>query len=291
MKAPPVTVLGSVNLDLTAAAPKLPGPGETVTGARLTRHPGGKGANQALAARRLGADVKLIARVGRDAMADEALRLLREDGVDLSECTTDDTEPTGVALIAVDPSGENQIVVASGANAALKPEHVKGQIEGALICQLETPEATIAHAVNRAPGFICLNLAPAHRIAEALFMKADLIIVNQVEAAFYGEALHRSGALVAITAGADGAELFRSGRLAARSDAPKITAVDATGAGDAFVAALTLALIEGRPKDKALSFACLAGAFAATRRGAQTSLPTRAELIAFESQSVSERFS
>ena len=288
MKALQVTVLGSVNLDLTAAAPRLPGPGETVTGARLTRHPGGKGANQALAARRLGAEVKLIARVGRDAMAEEALRLLREEGVDLSECLTDETEPTGVALIAVDPSGENQIVVASGANSALRPEHVKGPIEGALICQLETPEATIAHAVSRAPGFICLNLAPARPMSEDLLMKADLIVVNQVEAAFYGDALHRGGGLVAITVGAQGAELFRSGRMSARAAAPKITAVDATGAGDAFVAALTLALIEGRPRDQALSFACAAGALAAMRRGAQTSLPTRAELVAFESQTASE---
>jgi ribokinase len=276
-----VTVVGSVNLDFTAAAPKLPSPGETVTDAVLTRHPGGKGANQALAARRLGAAVKLIARVGRDAMADEALRLLQREGVDLTECGIEDGASTGVALIAVDPSGENQIVVAPGANSTLRPEHMRRPIEGALICQLETPEAGIAHAVRLAPGFICLNLAPARPVDPSLLQKADLIVVNQIEAAFYGEALHRSGALIARTAGAKGAELFRNGRLAASVEAPRIRAVDATGAGDAFVAALTLALIEGRPKDQALSFACTAGAITAMRPGAQTSLPTREEVNEF----------
>jgi ribokinase len=119
-----LTVIGSINLDLVATGPRLPGAGETVTGATLARHPGGKGANQALAAARLGARVALIGRVGADAMADEALALLRAGGVDLGEVLVDADQPTGVALIAVDPAGENQIVVAPGANLALRSQHV-----------------------------------------------------------------------------------------------------------------------------------------------------------------------
>jgi ribokinase len=125
MRAVPITVVGSVNLDLVASVATLPAPGETVTGATLARHPGGKGANQALAARRLGAEVRLVARVGADAMAEEALALLRADGVDLTGCTSDETAPTGVALIAVAADGENQIVVASGANGAFLPAHLE----------------------------------------------------------------------------------------------------------------------------------------------------------------------
>ena len=156
-----ITVLGSINLDLVAYASTLPAPGETVTGARLARHPGGKGANQALAAQRLGAAVSLIGRVGADPIADEALTLLRAEGVDLSQCATDPTAPTGVALIAVSAAGENQIVVASGANHNLAPEHLKSGFPEALICQLELPVETVAAALARAKGFVCVNLAPA----------------------------------------------------------------------------------------------------------------------------------
>src|ERR1700712_5770373 len=123
-----ITVVGSINLDFVASAPRLPRAGETVTGATLARHPGGKGANQALAARRLGAWVRLLAQVGDDPLADEALALLRAEGVDLSGCAVDPAAPTGVALIAVGPDGENQIVVAPGANAGFTPDRLRGPI-------------------------------------------------------------------------------------------------------------------------------------------------------------------
>jgi ribokinase len=280
MSAPRVTVVGSVNLDFVATGAALPGPGETVTGASLARHPGGKGANQALAARRLGAEVSLVGRVGNDAMADEALRLLRAEGVDLAGCVADAAEPTGVALIAVAPGGENQIVVAPGANAALTPELLASTPDGALICQLELPVETVARAVGQARGFVCVNLAPAAEVPDAVFERADLIVVNQTEAAFYGERLHRARGLVAITLGARGAELYRGGARLATAAPPKVEAVDATGAGDAFVAALTVALLEGRAPEPALAFACAAGALAATRPGAQPSLPDRLEVEA-----------
>ncbi len=280
MSGPVITVVGSVNLDLVATGASLPSPGETVTGATLARHPGGKGANQALAAARLGASVRLLGRVGSDSMADEALALLRIEGVDLSGCVADPAYPTGVALIAVAADGENQIVVAPGANAAFTPRHLTGPIEGALICQLELPVETVAKAVGLAAGFVAVNLAPAAQVPPQVFARADLIIVNETEAAWYGEALHAAAGMVAITYGARGAKLFRGPALIGDAAPPKVTAVDTTGAGDCFVGALTLALVEGQAPDAALAFACAAGALAATKPGAQPSLPTRAQVQA-----------
>lgn len=275
-----ITVVGSVNLDFVATGASLPAPGETVTGATLARHPGGKGANQALAARRLGAEVKLVGRVGADAMADDALSLLRLEGVDLSDCPAVTGVATGVALIAVAQGGENQIVVAPGANAGFTADHLGDIGEDALICQLELPIETVARAVGQAKGFVCVNLAPAAPIPDAIFERADLIVANETEAAFYGEQLHRARGLVAVTRGAKGAALYRGADLVAECAPPMVEAVDATGAGDAFVAALTVALLEGRTPEQALAFACTTGALAATRPGAQPSLPRREEVEA-----------
>ncbi len=280
MTAASITVVGSVNLDFVATTTSLPAPGETVTGATLARHPGGKGANQALAAARLGARVSMVGRVGADAMADEALSLLRADGVDLSGCLVDAEAVTGVALIAVDAKGENQIVVAPGANAVFTPDQLDAEIDGALICQLEIPVETVARAVALTDGFVCLNLAPAADIPPELMARADLIVVNESEAAFYGPRLHEGGGLVAITLGARGATLFKGGEQIAVALPPKVTAVDTTGAGDTFVGALVVALIEGQEPHSALSFACAAGASTATRAGAQPSLPRRVEVEA-----------
>ena len=275
-----ITVVGSINLDFVASAPSLPAPGETVTGAVLMRHPGGKGANQALAAEKLGAEVALVGRVGDDGMAGVALALMEEFGVDLAGVEVDIAAPTGVALIAVDPSGENQIVVAAGANHLVTPEQLPARIEGPLIVQLELPIETVEAAVGRAVGFVCANLAPAAPVSEALLRRADLIVVNEVEAAFYGDLLHHGGGSVVITQGARGAEMYHRGVKVAWATPPKITAVDATGAGDAFVGDITVALLEGMEPSDALRFACAAGAVAATRAGAQPSLPTRDEVEA-----------
>ena len=275
-----ITVLGSVNLDLVATAATLPAPGETVVGARLARHPGGKGANQALAARRIGAEVALLARIGDDAFADESTALLRAEGVDLSACTVDPTEPTGAALIAVSASGENQIVVASGANMAFNPDQLGPPIEDALICQLELPLETVARAVEAATGFICVNLAPAQAVPDVILSRPDLLVVNEGEAAFYGEALSQAAGLVAVTWGARGAGIYRAGVLLASAAPPKVSPVDTTGAGDSFVAALVVALQEGQAPAQALAFACAAGALTTTRPGAQPSLPRREEVEA-----------
>ena len=272
-----VVVIGSVNLDIVATVHKLPAPGETVTGADLSRFPGGKGANQALAAKRLGADVKLIACVGDDASADEALSLLRKNDVDLSGCRTVADAATGTALIAVSASGENQIVVAPGANRLLSSDDLHNIDADALICQLEVPTAVIAEAATAFDGFMCVNLAPAAEIDVAVLQRADLVVVNETESRWYGESLKACQGIVATTRGAGVATLERDGCVIAEAMPPEVAVVDTTGAGDTFTAALTVALIEGQSHETALKFACAAGAASTTRMGAQTSLPRRGD--------------
>ena len=276
---PVILVIGSVNLDFVATVDRLPAPGETVTGAELNRFPGGKGANQALAAKRLGADVKLLACTGDDAAGDEALALLRDGGVDLSDCHCVEDSPTGTALIAVAPSGENHIVVAPGANRQLTPESLDLPSADALICQLEVPTETITQAALDFGGFFVVNLAPAMHIDVTILQRADLVIVNESESAWYGDSLAACPGMIATTFGAAGAVLSRQGRDLARTKPPRIEAVDTTAAGDAFTAALTVALVEGQKPEAALQFACAAGAAAATKLGAQPSLPTRDEVL------------
>ena len=273
-----IVVVGSVNLDIVAKAKRLPVAGETVTDAELGRFPGGKGANQALAAQRLGAAVSLVACVGNDSTADEALALLREGGVDLANVAVAEDEPTGVALIAVAESGENQIVVAPGANRSLSPERLHLPAADAMICQLEVPTDTVAHAAQEFDGYFCVNLAPARQVDVAVLQRADLVIVNETEALWYGDTLAACNGMIATTFGAAGAVLSKDGADIARAKPPKIEAVDTTGAGDTFTAALTVALVEGQSPQDALNFACAAGAAAATKNGAQPSLPTRADV-------------
>jgi len=270
-----IAVIGSVNLDLVATIKNLPEPGETVTDAELSRFPGGKGANQALAAQRLGADVQLIACVGDDAAADEALLLLREGDVDLTGVRFMPGVPTGTALISVAMSGENQIVVAPGANRKLLPEMLDVPKADALICQLEVPTDTVAKAATKFDGFFCVNLAPAKHVDVSVLQHADLIVVNEVESAWYGDSLAAANGMIATTFGAAGAVLSKGGEDIARAKPPRIEAVDTTAAGDTFTAALTVALVEGQDSQQALEFACAAGAAAATKLGAQPSLPTR----------------
>lgn len=275
---PSIVVVGSVNLDLAASVSRLPVAGETVTGAELQRFPGGKGANQALAAKRLGAEVSIVARVGDDAAADEALALLKSAEVDLSACIRDPDAPTGIALIAVDPAGENQIVVAPGANRLLCPEMLDLPAADALICQLEVPVETLTYAATIFEGFFCINLAPALEVPLDLIQRADLVVVNETEAAWFGDVFAVCDGLLAITYGANGAVLKRSDETLAEAKPPAVRAIDATGAGDAFTAALTVAIVEGQEPKEALRFACAAGAAAAAKAGAQPSLPFRQEV-------------
>ena len=273
-----VAVIGSVNLDLVAKADRLPAPGETITGAVLHRFPGGKGANQALAARRLGADVSLVARVGDDAAADEALALLDEGGVDLSQCVRLPGESTGTALIAVSAAGENQIVVAPGANRSLAPDSLRVPETDAIICQLEIPVDTVAAVARAYRGFFCVNLAPATHVDVSILQRADLVVVNETESEWYGGSLTACSGLVATTRGSGVATLSRDGATVAEARPPAVNAVDTTGAGDTFTAALTVALVEGRAPEAALKFACKAAAEATTRMGAQPGLPYREDI-------------
>ena len=278
MNVPSIIIVGSVNLDIVASVTKLPQPGETVTGATLSRYPGGKGANQALAAKRLGVDVTLLANVGDDAEAEDALSLLRDGGVDLSRVEVSRKSGTGIALIAVSKAGENHIVVAPGANAELDVDDLPQA--DAMICQLEVPEATVARAAADFPGLFCVNLAPARHVDVSVLQRADLVVVNESEAAWYGDSLSACHGLVAKTHGAAGADLLKDGEVIASAKPPEVEVVDTVAAGDAFTAALAVALVEGMPAQEALQFACVAGALACTKPGAQPSLPTREEVEA-----------
>ena len=265
---PRITVVGSANVDLVARCDRLPRPGETITDAELRRVPGGKGANQAVAAARLGAQVRFVGRIGRD---DLVLRSLVDEGVDVSWVARDQGE-SGVALVLVEKSGENVIVVAPGANRRLEPDQVDVGDADAVLCQQEIPRAAIAAAAAQA-RFFCLNAAPARGELE---LAPDLLVVNRYE----HEAVGEYDGLTAVSLGAEGAVLLEGGREVARARPPRVTAVDGTAAGDAFCAALVVGLLQGRERHAALARACAAGAFAASRPGAQPSLPTAAEVDA-----------
>ena len=248
-----------------------------MTDAVFERIPGGKGANQALAAARLGATVRFVGRIGHDEFP---LRSLRAEGVDISCVRRDDGE-TGVAFIFVARSGENMIVVAPGANRRLtRDDVVRGVAEplDALICQQEIPAETITAAARAARGagsMFCLNAAPARGPVDPA-LEPDLLVVNRYER----EVADISKGLVAVTLGAEGAVLLEAGVEVARAGSPPIEAVDGTAAGDAFCAALVISLLEKRDREEALTRACAAGALAASRKGAQPSLPTADELEA-----------
>jgi ribokinase len=267
--APRLTVVGSVNLDLVVRAPRLPRPGETVSGAELSRVPGGKGANQAVAAARLGAEVVFLGCVGDDEHAEEALAGLREVGAEAGSLVKD--VPTGIALVTVDAAGETTIVVAPGANAELRPDDLVLDDAEAVLCQQEIPAETVVRAAELAPRFF-LNAAPARAGAP----DAELTIVNRIEL----EALGERRGLVCLTLGAEGAVLLEDGQEVVRAEPPRVEAVDGTGAGDAFAACLVVSLLEGRSREESLRRACAAGALAASRFGAQTSLPTAEEVDA-----------
>src|SRR3954469_1836306 len=259
---PQLTVVGSINLDLVAKVERLPRPGETLSGATLERIPGGKGANQAVAAARLGAGVRMGGCVGRDANATDALVGRREAGVELALRQVE--EPTGVAIILVAEDGENQIVVVPGANAAVGGFAATGNV----LCQLEIPDVAVREARLQA-DWLCINAAPARQLA----VEADLVVANRYEAEVIGEQ-----ALLALTLGEEGAVLLERGGEVARATPPRVNAVDGTAAGDAFTGCLVVSLLEGRDREDALRRACAAGAIAASRFGAQPSLPTGEEI-------------
>ncbi len=266
-----IVVIGSINLDIVANVRTFPQPGETVTNAIVNRFPGGKGANQAIAAHRLGASVFMVGRVGDDPVADEALQTLREEGIDLSYCRPIKGVATGLAMIVVSASGENQIVVAPGANAVFAAEHLEIPQSDAIIAQLEVPIETILKAAKSSDSFFCLNAAPAKPVPRELLEHVDLLVVNEIEAETLGHELESFQGMLAITYGSAGAVLSRTGKQLARAEPPNVDVVGTTGAGDAFTAALTVALVSGLEPQAALEHACVVGALTTTGKGAQTS--------------------
>jgi len=259
-----ICVLGSVNLDLVVRT--------------NSAQPGGKGANVALAARRLGADVTLHAAIGQDDFAQQALKHLSETGVDLSSLLIKTTAHTGLAFINVSETGENQIAVASGANSIFSAQDLQPIEADALITQFEIPLPTVLRAVTGFAGFTCLNASPTIPDLKPYLEHIDLLIVNETEAAYYGRALDQFTGLLAITYGAGGAILKQAQKTLAKSLPPVVDVMDTTGAGDCFAAALTLALVEHQPHQQALDFACIAGALATTKLGAQSASPRRTEV-------------
>ncbi|OIJ27956.1 ribokinase [Nocardioides luteus] len=265
-----LVVVGSINVDLTALVERLPGAGETVGGGRLRRDVGGKGANQAVAASRLGARVRMVGAVGSDADGAWAVETIRDAGVDVADVETVGA-PTGTALIAVDEAGENQIVVCGGANTLVGAEGIAVGPGEAVLMQLELSLDVVRAVAERAPGFVALNAAPAQPLPADLVERVDLFIVNETEYAAIPEL--RAARRVAVTYGASGAAMFVDGLEVAKVPAaPVAEVVNTVGAGDAFSAALTLAILSGAPDEQALRTACAVGAAAVAHPSAQPPL-------------------
>ena len=267
-----MSVLGSVNLDLIVQVSKLPKAGETVTGGRYSALPGGKGANVAVAARRLGAEVEMLAAVGADDYAEQALENLRAEGVYLDAVRQVEAH-TGLAFISVGDDGENQIAVASGANAAYAPAHLPKLCSDVLVTQFEIPLEVVRAALKDYTGQVIVNASPVRDDVDDILARADVVIVNEGEAAHYDLSGHMG--LICITLGARGAELRRAGQVVARAEPPAVEVVDTTGAGDAFAAGLAVGLAEGMTEAGALQFACTVGALTTTALGTQTASPVR----------------
>ncbi|MER7607685.1 ribokinase [Nocardioides sp. NPDC127503] len=265
-----LVVVGSINVDLTALVERLPGAGETVGGGRLRRDVGGKGANQAVAASRLGARVRMVGAVGSDADGGWAVETIRAAGVDVAGIRITDS-PTGTALIAVDAAGENQIVVCSGANASVGADGISAGADEAVLMQLELSLDVVRAVAARVSGFVALNAAPAQPLPADLVDRVDLFIVNETEYAAMPEL--RAARRVAVTYGASGAAMIAEGAETARVPAARAPdVVNTVGAGDAFSAALTLAIQGGAPDEQALRTACAVGAAAVAHPSAQPPL-------------------
>jgi ribokinase len=294
-----IVVFGSINVDLVTRVQRTPGPGETVRGSDYALIPGGKGANQALAARRAGAKVRMFGAIGYDAFADTALLELKPAGVDLTAVARL-PHTTGLALITVDEKGENAIVLAPGANAAASAASIPADAFGprdTLLLQMEVPFAenlAAAKAARAAGTRIILSLAPYTALAAEDIAAFDIIIVNEHEAADLAHHLgvsakgadatatalaRRLGRTVITTLGAEGAVAVHDGSLI-RVPALPVTPVDTTGAGDCFCGVLAACLDEGADMRAAMTKAAVAGSLATIKPGAQPSFPTRREIEA-----------
>lgn len=288
-----ILVFGSINVDLAVPVAHLPAPGETVLGGDYTLSPGGKGANQALAARRAGAEVALAGAVGTDRFADIALAGLRAAGTNLDLVRTV-AAPTGCAAIMVSATGENAIAVASGANALAQAGQVPDPALGAgtlLLLQMEVPAGEnwrLVRRVRARGGSVILNLAPALPVDPTVFGEIDLVVANEGEAASLGapppDIAHRLRRGLAVTRGAAGATAFLADGSRLTVPAPSISPIDTTGAGDAFVGVLAAGLDRGLALADALRQASAAGSLTCLARGAQSAMPDSAAITAAASR-------
>jgi len=284
-----VAVVGSANVDHVVRVPHLPRPGETVLGSAYAQHVGGKGANQAVAASRLGADVAFIGAVGTDTAGALAVESLEAEGVDCTAVARIADASSGIALITVDDRGENQIGVAPGANLLIDPAEVASRITAVqpsvVLAVLEVPMVAVVSAAQAARGRgarMLLNAAPGHALPEALFQSLLLIVVNEDELREVGPSaatlLERGAEAVIVTRGREGAVLITAdGELSIAGEQPGLV-VDATGAGDSFCGALAALLADGLALEPAARMANAAAALSVGRAGARGGMPTRSEL-------------
>lgn len=302
MSAKKIVVVGSSNMDMVVKTAHIPVPGETVLSGSFFMNPGGKGANQAVAASRLGAEVIFISKLGNDVFGKQFSQLFSEENIDTSFLASDDTLPSGVALITVDQEGENSIVVASGANANLNIDDIKTALPtiaaaGIILLQLEIPMTVVEYVAGYAASHnvrTILNPAPAAVLSETLLRQIDILTPNETETAMIAgvpvsnvEEAKKAAMLICkkgvntviVTLGAKGA-LICEGNRCSMVEARKVQPVDTTAAGDVFNGALAVALSEGKDMQDAVRFACDAAAISVTRLGAQSSIPYRNELIA-----------
>ena len=303
---PKIVVVGSSNMDLVVKSPRIPAVGETVLGEDFIMTPGGKGANQAVAAAKLGAEVYLVAKLGQDVFAQQSLSNFEKEGVHTEYIVQTADAPSGVALITVDRAGDNVIVVAPGANQKLSPQDVQEAqaaivSSGALVAQLEVPLETVecaARLAHESEVPFVLNPAPAQKLDAELLAMVDVLTPNETEAriltgvevtdensarAAACELLERGVKAVILTMGAKGF-LLSDGRKTEFVPAIKVNAVDATAAGDAFTGALAVGLAQGKALFDAALFANYVAALSVTKMGAQSSMPTRREVESFIKQ-------
>jgi ribokinase len=302
-----IVVVGSLNMDLVIRTPRMPSPGETLTGYGFQTIPGGKGANQAVAAARQGANVTMIGRVGDDDFGRTQQRCLGEEHIDLSVLTVDPRHATGVAVITLDEAGENSIIISPEANGAVSVEQIDAARDviarvDMLLCQLETPLEAVTRAIevaheNGVP--VVLNPAPARQLEQSLLEKVTYLIPNETEASLLtGDEVtdiesaqeaaiqlqKRGVQTVILTLGENGAVVAHEGTCVHETAVP-MKVVDTTAAGDTFVGSFAVALTEGKTVIEAVRFAKHAAALAVTKLGAQPSIPTRQEAEQFIAKS------
>jgi len=295
-----IIVIGSSNTDMVIKSKKLPAPGETIIGGTFLMNPGGKGANQAVAAARLNGKVTFVAKTGNDIFGSEAKQLFDKENIDTRFLIRDDNNPSGIALINVDENGENSIVVASGSNGTLSAYDIHDEVfkttnDDIFLMQLEIPVSTVEYVAQKAAGHgsrVILNPAPAKQLSADILSCLYMIIPNETEAEILtgikvtdapsaekaaGKLFNKGVKKVVITMGGSGAFLFTAGYSKMITVVP-VRAIDSTAAGDVFCGALAVALSEGKNDEEAVIFANKAAAISVTRMGAQASAPYRKEI-------------